>query len=118
MSLKKVVLFGKQIQDVTSEHPLCYYYYYYYGVCVGASLQWESFEQLCYWQLVCSEGPEVHHIVPLLKLLIPNDHPEAISGIILILRQEPYVLYTIYYTILYYTVLYIVVILLVILLLQ
>ena len=58
-------------------------------VCVVCSLQWESFEQFCLWQLLAAEGCEPHHIVPLLKQMVPSEHPEAISGMILLLRIEP-----------------------------
>ena len=60
------------------------------------------------WQLLSAEGPECHHVVPLLSKLTPQgelaipsatgelvtplltvDHPEAVSGAMLLLRTEP-----------------------------
>ena len=54
-----------------------------------SSLQWDSFEQFNVWQLLTAEGQESHHIVPVLKSIIPNEHVEAVSGIVILLRPEP-----------------------------
>lgn len=73
LSLKTLVLFGKQhVQDI-----------------IMSSLQWDSFEQFNVWQLLTAEGQESHHIVPVLKSIIPNEHVEAVSGIVILLRPEP-----------------------------
>lgn len=95
--MKKFVLFGKQLQDVIS---MCVYrliivVLLWYIIFVVDSLSWDSFEQFCFWQLLIGEAPDVHHIIPVLKhITTPTDHPEAVTGLILLLRQEPYVMDT------------------------
>lgn len=34
-----------------------------------ASLQWDSFEQFCVWQLLSAEGSDPTHIIPILANL-------------------------------------------------
>ncbi|XP_003382726.1 PREDICTED: integrator complex subunit 3-like [Amphimedon queenslandica] len=74
LSLNKLTIFGKQkIIDLMS-----------------STLQWDSFEQFCVWQLLNAEGIETHVIVSFLRLITsPSDHPEAVSGSLLYLKQEP-----------------------------
>lgn len=53
------------------------------------SLQWDSFEQFCLWQLLNAEGPDSSLIIPALANLSPEEHPEAISSALLFLKNEP-----------------------------
>lgn len=88
LSLKKITMFGKaQLQDIISWCTSLLIIYIY--LCLASSLQWDSFEQFCVWQLLSAESPEIHHIVTLLKHINPAEHPEAISGALLVLKQEP-----------------------------
>lgn len=58
---------------------------------MNSTLQWDSFEQFCVWQLLNAEGIETHQIVSFLRSISsPDDHPEAVSGLIIYLKQEPY----------------------------
>ena len=75
---------------------------------MSSTLQWDSFEQFCVWQLLNAEGIETHSIVSFLRLITsPSDHPEAVSGSLLYLKQEPLVYYYYYYNINYYYFVYI-----------
>ena len=56
---------------------------------VVSSLQWDSFEQFSLWQLLCAESADTHHIIPHLRHINPEEHFEATSGAIMLLRNEP-----------------------------
>eukprot|EP01135_Chromosphaera_perkinsii_P008001 Nk52_evm73s1073 gene=Nk52_evmTU73s1073 len=61
-----------------------------------ASLEWETFEQFCLWQLLCAELSEYYAVMDALgakllsgknPILKPHSHPEALSGMLLLLKQ-------------------------------
>ncbi|XP_075922994.1 integrator complex subunit 3 isoform X3 [Petromyzon marinus] len=52
------------------------------------SLQWETFEQYCTWQLFLAHGIPIETVVPILQHLKYKDHPEALSCLLLQLRRE------------------------------
>jgi integrator complex subunit 3 len=55
---------------------------------ITSSLQLDSFEQFCVWQLLCAEGPDCSLVIPAIGQLDPQEHHEALSGAILFLRAE------------------------------
>lgn len=56
-----------------------------------ASLMWETFEQFCLWQLVTAHGIPIDYVLPILPRLEYNAHAEALTAILLMLKQERYV---------------------------
>ncbi|KAL5499807.1 hypothetical protein EMCRGX_G011269 [Ephydatia muelleri] len=52
-------------------------------------VQWDSFEQFCVWQLLSAEGPDVQTIIIILEKLSLEEHPEAFSSALLLLKCEP-----------------------------
>ena len=54
-----------------------------------SSLQWDSFEQFCVWQLLSAEGPDIQNIIIILEKLSLEEHPEAFSSALLLLKCEP-----------------------------
>ncbi|XP_047121442.1 integrator complex subunit 3 isoform X1 [Schistocerca piceifrons] len=55
---------------------------------LSASLSWETFEQYCLWQLVAAHGIPVDYILPILPRLEFTRHAEALTSILLMLKQE------------------------------
>ncbi|GLH05303.1 Integrator complex subunit 3 homolog [Gryllus bimaculatus] len=55
---------------------------------LSASLAWETFEQFCLWQLVTAHGIPVDYILPILPRLEYAAHAEALTAILLMLKQE------------------------------
>jgi len=58
------------------------------------SLQWETFEQLCFWQIVAAEFPGQTTLIPFLDGLgkVPfsyQDHSEAFAGLLTLLKGTP-----------------------------
>lgn len=53
-----------------------------------ASLMWETFEQICLWQLVSAHGMSIETIMPVLGKLDFASHAEALTAILLMLQQE------------------------------
>ena len=41
------------------------------------SLQWDSFEQFCLWQLLSAEGPDCHLVIPALASLSTEGEREG-----------------------------------------
>lgn len=57
---------------------------------LSASLSWETFEQFCLWQLVAAHGIPTDYVLPILSRLEYNAHAEALTAILLMLKQERY----------------------------
>lgn len=55
---------------------------------LSASLSWETFEQFCLWQLVTAHGIPINYVLPILPRLEFNNHAEALTSILLMLKQE------------------------------
>ncbi|XP_015591743.1 integrator complex subunit 3 isoform X3 [Cephus cinctus] len=53
-----------------------------------ASLNWETFEQYCFWQLVFAHDFPIDYVLPVLPKLQFRDHAEALTSILLMLKQE------------------------------
>ncbi|KAF6208233.1 hypothetical protein GE061_016685 [Apolygus lucorum] len=64
------------LQDDTLQHILT------------ASLMWETFEQVCLWQLVSAHSMSISTIIPVLTKLDFASHAEALTAILLMLQQE------------------------------
>nr|KAF6290770.1 integrator complex subunit 3 [Myotis myotis] len=52
------------------------------------SLEWETFEQYCAWQLFLAHNIPLETIIPILQHLKYKEHPEALSCLLLQLRRE------------------------------
>ncbi|XP_023239440.1 integrator complex subunit 3 isoform X1 [Centruroides vittatus] len=55
---------------------------------LNASLEWESFEQFCLWQLIAAHNIPLDYILPILPKLEFQAHAEALTSILLLLKQE------------------------------
>ncbi|KAG1669362.1 Integrator complex subunit 3 [Nymphon striatum] len=55
---------------------------------LNASLEWETFEQYCVWQLIAAHNIPVEHILPVLPKVEYTGNAEAITNILLMLKQE------------------------------
>ncbi|XP_064474957.1 integrator complex subunit 3-like [Ornithodoros turicata] len=55
---------------------------------LNASLEWETFEQFCLWQLIAAHNIPVDYILPILPKLEFQAHAEALTSILLLLKQE------------------------------
>ncbi|GAB6031207.1 Integrator complex subunit 3 [Chamberlinius hualienensis] len=55
---------------------------------LNASLEWETFEQYCLWQLIAAHNIPVDYIMPILPKLEFTAHAEALTSILLLLKQE------------------------------
>jgi integrator complex subunit 3 len=55
---------------------------------VRDSLTWETLEQVFTWQLVTAHGVPSSYILPILPELSYSKHPEALTPITLMLKQE------------------------------
>ncbi|KAJ9587486.1 hypothetical protein L9F63_028259, partial [Diploptera punctata] len=55
---------------------------------LSASLSWETFEQYCLWQLVTAHGIPIDYVLPILPRLQFSNHAEALTSILLMLKQE------------------------------
>ncbi|XP_063229755.1 integrator complex subunit 3 isoform X2 [Bacillus rossius redtenbacheri] len=55
---------------------------------LSASLRWETFEQYCLWQLVAAHGIPIDYVLPILPILQFDGHAEALTAILLMLKQE------------------------------
>ncbi|KAK0088867.1 hypothetical protein PV325_010464 [Microctonus aethiopoides] len=53
-----------------------------------ASLQWETFEQYCFWQLIVAHDFPIKYVLPVLPKLQFRDHAEALTSILFMLKQE------------------------------
>ena len=52
------------------------------------TLNWETFEQYCYWQIVYAHDFPIDIILPVLPKLQFHNHAEALTSILLMLKQE------------------------------
>lgn len=52
------------------------------------SLNWETFEQYCLWQLIFAHDFPIDYVLPVLPKLQFRDHAEALSSILFMLKQE------------------------------
>lgn len=55
---------------------------------IKESLSWETWEQTCLWQLVTAHDIPLSYILPILPELDYTKHPEALTPITLMLKQE------------------------------
>ncbi|XP_034952755.1 integrator complex subunit 3 [Chelonus insularis] len=53
-----------------------------------ASLDWETFEQYCFWQLIFAHDFPIKYVLPVLPKLQFKDHAEALTSILFMLKQE------------------------------
>ncbi|XP_032668419.1 integrator complex subunit 3 isoform X3 [Odontomachus brunneus] len=53
-----------------------------------ASLNWDSFEQFCFWQLIFAHDFPVDYVLPILSKLQFHNHAEALTSILFMLKQE------------------------------
>lgn len=53
-----------------------------------ASLSWETFEQYCLWQLLTAHNISIDDVLPILPKLEFSSHAEALTSILLMLKQE------------------------------
>ncbi|KAL1117815.1 hypothetical protein AAG570_004130, partial [Ranatra chinensis] len=53
-----------------------------------SSLMWETFEQVCLWQLVSAHSMSIDTILPVLTKLDFASHAEALTAILLMLKRE------------------------------
>lgn len=53
-----------------------------------ASLTWETFEQYCLWQLLTAQSISIDEVLPILPKLEFSSHAEALTSILLMLKQE------------------------------
>jgi integrator complex subunit 3 len=52
------------------------------------SLEWETFEQCCLWHLIEAHNIPIDDIIPILPKLEFSCHAEALSSIMLFMKQE------------------------------
>ncbi|XP_066599245.1 integrator complex subunit 3 isoform X2 [Prorops nasuta] len=55
---------------------------------LNASLNWETFEQYCFWQLIFAHDFPIDYVLPVLPKLQFRDHAEALTSILFMLKQE------------------------------
>ncbi|OXU25656.1 hypothetical protein TSAR_002834 [Trichomalopsis sarcophagae] len=55
---------------------------------LSASLNWETFEQYCLWQLIFAHDFPIENVLPILPKLQFHDHAEALTCILLMLKKE------------------------------
>ena len=62
------------------------------------SLSWETFEQFCFWQLISAHGIPIETLVSILPGLNFTNHAEALTTLLLLLKNERYIIsYILYY---------------------
>ncbi|CAG4944150.1 unnamed protein product [Parnassius apollo] len=55
---------------------------------LSTSLGWETFEQYCLWQLLTAHDISVEDVLPIIPKLSYKDHAEAVTSVLLMLKQE------------------------------
>lgn len=55
---------------------------------LNASLSWDTFEQYCLWQLIFAHDLPIDYIFPVIPKLQYRSHAEALTSILLMLKQE------------------------------
>lgn len=53
-----------------------------------ATLNWESIEQFFFWQLINAHDFNIDTVLPMITELDYDQHPEALTAIMLMLKQE------------------------------
>ncbi|XP_019696020.1 integrator complex subunit 3 isoform X1 [Harpegnathos saltator] len=53
-----------------------------------ASLNWDTFEQYCFWQLIFAHDFPIDYVLPVLPKLQFRNHAEALTSILFMLKQE------------------------------
>lgn len=53
-----------------------------------ASLNWDTFEQYCFWQLIYAHDFPIDYVLPVLPKLQFRNHAEALTSILFMLKQE------------------------------
>ncbi len=53
-----------------------------------ASLDWETFEQMAFWQLLAAHSLPLHLILPLLPRLKEEEHCEALAALMTMIKHE------------------------------
>ncbi|EDO31965.1 predicted protein, partial [Nematostella vectensis] len=56
---------------------------------IESTLDWESFEQYCVWQLIQAEDVLLESIVSILPQLHPEKHAEALANLLIIMKSVP-----------------------------
>ncbi|XP_066993064.2 integrator complex subunit 3 isoform X2 [Anabrus simplex] len=82
---------AKQLQDLVChilQGRLVMFRHDSFRALLSASLAWETFEQYCLWQLVTAHGIPIDYILPILPRLEFTSHAEALTSILLMLKQE------------------------------
>lgn len=54
---------------------------------ITVSLNWETFEQYCLWQVIAAHDFPIERLLPILPTLQYQVHAEALTSIIFILKQ-------------------------------
>ncbi|KAH0534446.1 integrator complex subunit 3 isoform X2 [Cotesia glomerata] len=52
------------------------------------SLEWETFEQYCFWQLITAHDFPIKYVLPVVPKLQFKNHAEAMTAILFMLKQE------------------------------
>lgn len=55
---------------------------------LSTSLNWETFEQYCLWQLLTAHDISVDDVLPIIPKLSYKEHAEAVTSVLLMLKQE------------------------------
>ena len=55
---------------------------------LNTSLEWETFEQFCFWQLISAHDISLDYILPVLPKLESGQHSEALLHILLLVKRE------------------------------
>lgn len=58
------------------------------NIMLTTSLGWETFEQYCLWQLLTAHDVGVEDVLSIIPELSYKDHAEALTSVLLILKQE------------------------------
>ncbi|XP_031564730.1 integrator complex subunit 3-like [Actinia tenebrosa] len=72
ITLGELIIFGEQKQLDTL---------------IESTLDWESFEQYCVWQLIQAEDVLLESIVGILPLLKPEQHAEALANLLILMKS-------------------------------
>ncbi|CAG9790877.1 unnamed protein product [Diatraea saccharalis] len=59
-----------------------------FSTMLSTSLNWETFEQYCLWQLLTAHDISVEDVLPIIPKLSFKEHAEALTSVLLMLKQE------------------------------
>ncbi|XP_008559612.1 integrator complex subunit 3 isoform X2 [Microplitis demolitor] len=59
-----------------------------FGGLLIKSLEWETFEQYCFWQLITAHDFPIKYVLPVVPKLQFRNHAEAMTAILFMLKQE------------------------------